>query len=123
MNRTRRELDRLSAQAWRELGGDVTRSVRRLGHVGVACVKKHPFLVLAAGGLLAALAVSRVRRPAPAVVDRPRRGWKLGGLPRRLVRAGRLWLIHWLTSLAAPAAESESESPIGSMPSNGRTRG
>jgi hypothetical protein len=123
MNRARNELDRLSAQAWRELGDDVTRSVRRLGQVGVAGAKKHPILVLAAGGLLVALAVSRFRRPAPAVVDRPRSGLKFGGLARRLIRAGRLWLIQWLSSVAAPAAKGETESQVESLPANGRTHG
>lgn len=121
MNRARRELDRLCAQARRDLGADVTRSVRRLGQVGVAGAKKHPFLVLAAGGLLAALAVARFRRPAPAVVDRPSRSRNLGGFARRLVRAGRLGLISWLSSMIAPTEKRESESPVESMPANGRT--
>lgn len=123
MSRAQRELDRLRAQAWSEFGGDVTRSVRRLGQVGVAGAKKHPFIVLAAGGVLAALVVSRARRsaPAPAVVDRPPREGKFAGLARRMGQAGRLWLIRWLSTLAAPATADGSESPIESTPSNGRS--
>lgn len=119
MSRSREELDRLSDQAWRELRGDITRSVRHAGQAGVAYAKKHPFIVVAAGGILAALAVSRVRRPAVAAVDRPHKVRRISGLARRLVRAGRLWLVRWLSTLAAPRVESESENPMESMPTNG----
>lgn len=99
MNRARRELDRLSAEAWRELVVDV----RRAGTNAGLLVKKHPILSLGGGAVLGGLSLWTLWRRAPGV-------GKLGGLAKRMIRGGAVGLARALLSRATwPAKAKEPE--------------
>jgi hypothetical protein len=119
MSRAQSELDRMSVEAWRRLGGDVKRAGRRLGLVGKAYSKKHPILVFGGGALLGFLALWRLRRPAPVVVDRPRGLRKLGRFAWTLLRVGGVGLTRAFSFKSRP----DSGAPRAAGPSNGRTQG
>lgn len=114
MSRVRKELDRMSDEAKDELAGDVRKTATRLVRVGAACTRKHPVLVLGGGALLAALAVWRLGRPAPVVVECPHAAPKRVGWVSKLFRMGRFGLA-WALSFASKRAENprtrEPDSP------------
>jgi hypothetical protein len=93
MNRARRELDRLSAEAWRELDVDVRRAGKNAGLL----VKKHPILSLGGGAVLAGLCLWTLWRRPPGV-------GKLDGLAKRMVRRGGVGLARALISRATRPA-------------------
>jgi len=105
MTRARKELDRMRAEARHELAGDVRKTGARLVRVGGACTRKHPVLVLGGGALLAALAVWRMSRSAPCVVECPHVAPKRVGWVSKLFRMGRFGLA-WALSFASNRAEN-----------------
>jgi len=105
MSRVGKELDRMSDEAKDELAGDVRKTGARLVRVGAACTRKHPVLVLGGGALLAALAVWRLSRPAPIVIECPHVAPNRSGMVSRLLKMGRFGLA-WGLSFAFNRAEN-----------------
>ena len=96
MNRARRELDRLSAEAWRDLDVDIRRAGRNAG----VLVKKHPILSLGGGALLAGLSLWTLWRRAPGV-------GKWGGLATKMFRVGGVGLARALFSRAISSSKAK----------------
>jgi hypothetical protein len=97
MNRARRELDRLSSEAWRKLVDDVRRAGKNAGLL----VKKHPILSLGGGAVLGGLSLWTLWRRAPGVGT-------LGGLAKRLVRGSGVGVARALLSrMTWPAKAKE----------------
>lgn len=123
MNRAQRKLDRMSAEAWRELGADVRQVGLHLKQAGSAYAKKHPILVLGGGALLAAIVVWRIIRPAPGVVAGSRGVRKLGRYAWKLLRVGGVGLARAFSSGSKPAEKPEPGEPVEAGTSNGRSKG
>jgi len=116
MNRARRELDRMSAEAWRELGDDVQRTGGRLKRVGSAYAKKHPIIVLGGGALLAAVAAWRLVRPSRVVVAGGGGFKKLRGIAWKLLRVGGVGLAHAFSMASGPAEKPGAGNSNGGPP-------
>jgi hypothetical protein len=67
------ELDRLSAQAWADLGCDVQRAGLRVGDCAKSLVEEHPLLAVGGGAALGAVAMSRFMTPEAPKQKAPRR--------------------------------------------------
>lgn len=116
MSRSRRELDRLSAEAWGDLAGHVRRVRERLGRLAATGAKKHPVLVFGAGAVLAALAFWRWRRSGPPPATAPRAPRERRGFSKLLSQSAWAWLARELSA----ASEREAGNSTDAAASNGR---
>jgi hypothetical protein len=66
MDSARRELDRLSYEAWGQLARDLKTGSKSMGRVGLSYARRHPALLLGGGALLGLAAVAYFKRSKPA---------------------------------------------------------
>jgi hypothetical protein len=106
MSTARRELDRMSDQAWGLLAMDVQTAGRSMGRVGLSYARRHPALLLGGGALLGAGVVgwfnrSRRRAKSPESVEAPtlpKAKHVMHAVAPILKNMARMWIVDVLTA-------------------------
>jgi hypothetical protein len=106
MSTARRELDRMSDQAWGLLAKDVQTASRSMGRVGLSYARRHPALLLGGGALLGAGVVAwfnRSRRGAKSTASveapaLPKAKHVMHAVAPILKNMARMWIVDFLTA-------------------------
>src|SRR6185503_13651280 len=106
MDSARRELDRMSDEAWGQLARDLKTGSRSMGRVGLSYARRHPALLLGGGALLglAPGPYSKRSKPAPAAapaaaaVALPVKAVKKPAWQGLVTKFVSMWIMDTLTS-------------------------